>query len=57
MGKQELDKPARLERGERVKNKEWMLYPIGQNKARIKIQETTKLRRFPLYCPKYKQEN
>nr|WP_185939662.1 cysteine-rich KTR domain-containing protein [Enterococcus faecalis] len=31
--------------------------PICGNKTRLKIREDTELKNFPLYCPKYRQEN
>ena len=38
-------------------NKEdWLLCPICKNKTRIKVREDTELIKFPLYCPKCKQE-
>ncbi len=33
-----------------------MLYLISNNKNRIKMRPDTVLERFPLYCPKCKQE-
>ena len=32
-----------------------MLYPISNNKHRIKMRPDTVLESFPLYCPKCKQ--
>ena len=37
-------------------NTEWMLCPICGNKTWIELREDTELKRFPLFCPKYKQE-
>ncbi|WP_083870469.1 cysteine-rich KTR domain-containing protein [Pseudoflavonifractor capillosus] len=34
----------------------WVLCPICGNKTRIKIRTDTVLERFPLFCPKCKQE-
>lgn len=34
----------------------WLLCPICGNKTRIKILEDTILEKFPLFCPKCKQE-
>lgn len=34
----------------------WILCPICNNKTRIKIREDTILEKYPLYCPKCKQE-
>jgi len=34
----------------------WILCPVCQNKTRLKIREDTVLERFPLFCPKCKQE-
>ncbi len=39
-----------------MKHMEWLLCPICHNKTRIKIREDTELKKFPLYCPKCKQE-
>lgn len=36
--------------------KEWILCPICGNKTRLRIREDTVLEKFPLYCPKCKQE-
>ena len=33
-----------------------MLYPICNNKTRIKVRPDTVLENFPLYCAKCKQE-
>lgn len=35
----------------------WILCPICGNKTRIKVREDTELRKFPLFCPKCRQEN
>lgn len=35
---------------------EWLLCPICRNKTRVKIRCDTILKKFPLYCPKCKQE-
>ena len=35
---------------------EWILCPICGNKTRSKVREDTVLLRFPLYCPKCRQE-
>lgn len=35
---------------------EWLLCPICKSKTRIKLQEDTELKNFPLYCPKCKSE-
>ncbi|WP_446499938.1 cysteine-rich KTR domain-containing protein [Listeria seeligeri] len=35
---------------------EWILCPICKNKTRIRIRHDTILKKFPLYCPKCKQE-
>lgn len=35
---------------------EWLLCPICRNKIRVKIRCDTILKKFPLYCPKCKQE-
>lgn len=31
---------------------EWVLCPRCQSKTRLKIQENTELKNFPLFCPK-----
>lgn len=36
---------------------EWILCPICGNKTRTMIRKDTELRKFPLYCPKCKQES
>ena len=33
-----------------------MLYPVCRNKTRLQIREDTKLKNFPLFCPKCTQE-
>ena len=33
------------------KRKKWVLYPISNNKNRIKMRPDTVLESFPLYCP------
>lgn len=35
---------------------EWVKCPICGNKTRIKMREDTVLKKFPLFCPKCKQE-
>lgn len=37
-------------------NDEWVLCPICKNKTRIRLREDTELIKFPLFCPKCKQE-
>ena len=34
----------------------WLLYPVCNNKTRIKLRADTLLENFPLFCPKCKQE-
>lgn len=36
--------------------RKWLLCPVCDNKARLKIHLDTVLENFPLYCPKCKQE-
>ena len=36
---------------------EWVRCPVCGNKTRLQIREDTKLKNFPLYCPKCKQES
>lgn len=38
-------------------NKEWILCPLCQKKTRNMIRSDTILKKFPLYCPKCKQES
>lgn len=35
----------------------WIYCPVCGSKTRNKVREDTELMRFPLYCPKCKQEN
>jgi len=35
---------------------EWVKCPVCGNKTRSKIREDTVLKKFPLFCPKCKQE-
>jgi len=35
----------------------WIICPICRNKTRVKIREDTELVKFPLFCPKCKQES
>ncbi|MBE5989121.1 MAG: conjugal transfer protein [Paenibacillaceae bacterium] len=35
---------------------QWLNCPVCQQKTRLRIQENTELKNFPLYCPKCKQE-
>ena len=35
---------------------EWVICPMCSNKTRSKIRQDTVLKRFPLFCPKCKQE-
>ena len=35
---------------------QWIVCPVCQQKTRLKIQENTELKNFPLFCPKCKQE-
>ena len=39
-----------------MKKEKWLLCPICGNKTRLKLREDTILEKFPLYCPKCKQE-
>lgn len=36
--------------------KRWIYCPLCKNKTRIQITKNTKLKYFPLFCPKCKQE-
>ncbi len=40
-----------------MKESQWILCPICNNKTRIKVREDTELKNFPLYCPKCKKES
>lgn len=40
-----------------MKKIEWILCPLCQNKTRNKIREDTILKKYPLYCPKCRQES
>ena len=35
----------------------WLHCPVCGNKTRVKIRTDTELKKFPLFCPKCKQEN
>ncbi|MFR7973333.1 MAG: cysteine-rich KTR domain-containing protein [Lacrimispora saccharolytica] len=37
-------------------NTKWILCPVCGKKTRLQIREDTKLKNFPLYCPKCKQK-
>ncbi len=37
-------------------NNEWLLCPVCGNKTRTRVSNETVLEKFPLYCPKCKQE-
>ena len=39
-----------------MKQEKWLLCPVCGNKTRLKLREDTILEKFPLYCPKCKQE-
>ncbi len=39
-----------------MKITEWIHCPVCENKTRLKIRADTELKRFPLYCPKCRQE-
>lgn len=36
---------------------QWILCPICKNKTRTMIRKDTELKKFPLFCPKCKQES
>ena len=36
---------------------EWIICPVCKNKTRVQVREDTVLIKFPLYCPKCKQES
>ena len=35
-----------------MEKEEWLLCPICGGKTRVKLQEDTELKNFPLHCPK-----
>ena len=39
-----------------MKQVKWLLCPVCGNKTRLKLREDTVLEKFPLFCPKCKQE-
>ena len=39
-----------------MKQEKWLLCPVCGNKTRLKLREDTALEKFPLFCPKCKQE-
>ncbi len=39
-----------------MKQEKWLLCPVCGNKTRLKLREDTILEKFPLYCPKCRQE-
>lgn len=39
-----------------MKDTKWILCPVCNNKARIRIRGDMVLENFPLFCPKCKQE-
>ena len=39
-----------------MKQQKWLLCPVCGNKTRLKLREDTVLEKFPLFCPKCKQE-
>lgn len=41
---------------ETMKEYNWIMCPVCQNKTRIKIREDTEIKNLPLFCPKCKQE-
>lgn len=43
-------------RREPMKEYNWVMCPVCQNKTRIKIREDTEIKNLPLFCPKCKQE-
>jgi len=40
-----------------MKDTQWLLCPICNNKTRIKVREDTELKNFLLFCPKCKKES
>lgn len=39
-----------------MKQTEWLICPVCASKTRVKIRGDTELVKFPLFCPKCKQE-
>ena len=39
-----------------MKQTEWIICPVCSSKTRVKIRNDTELVKFPLFCPKCKQE-
>ena len=39
-----------------MNQEKWLICPICGSKTRLKLREDTILEKFPLYCPKCKQE-
>lgn len=39
-----------------MKKEKWLLCPKCNGKTRLKLREDTVLEKFPIYCPKCKQE-
>ena len=39
-----------------INNEKWLLCPVCNNKTRIRLRHVTQLTKFPLFCPKCKQE-
>lgn len=37
-------------------NEKWILCPKCNHKTRLKLNENTELKNFPLFCPKCKEE-
>ena len=40
-----------------MEKKKWIFCPTCNNKTRMKVRQDTELKRFPLYCPKCKNEH
>ena len=40
-----------------MKTTEWIHCPVCGNKTRLQIRVDTELKKFPLYCPKCRQES
>lgn len=40
----------------KINTTKWLLCPICNNKTRLQIRKDTVIKRFPLFCPKCKQE-
>lgn len=40
-----------------MEKEKWLLCPICKSKTRVKVRDDSELIKFPLFCPKCKQES